>query len=698
MITMENLSNDIKTIINTAYPYIKEFNPAQKAVIESGYLEDKSNYIISIPTASGKTVLGILPALKTILNGGKAIYAAPLLSIQNEKVKEFKAFEEHGIKVGKHPSNSDLSVMVFESFDALTRFSWYVLREVDTLIIDEFHMIREYSRGPTLESAITRAKIINPSLRIIALSATLKNIDEIEQWLDGKTVEHDYRPVPLNKEVLDAEMFNTKNKNDVIVKIVEKAIEDNSQALSFVSTRRFTESLATYVAKKIDKKTTKEQKQKFKQVADKLLEVPKKKGSLPTTTCLKLAEAAEKGVVFHHAGLFNEQKEIIEDEFRNGNILMITATPSLMYGVNLPSKYVVIRDHTRWTSNGPASIPVFDYEQMSGRAGRPQYDDVGYSYLVAKTMDEAFDLEAHYVNGEIELTNSKLIDNKDAIYKQIIAQIASSLSKNLDDLNDFFGKTLYGFQMKNNPSMSMFAQDSLNWELESALEFLLQNGIIRATPEGLKTTDFGNLIAKSNYAVETAVKIKEYVSTMEKLNPAEMIYALAETPDLPLISFKGRKSKDPVRDKLSECGLFAVDIGNPEATAVSLIEWIDERNEYEIENAYNVYSASTRRSAYEASRLVKFAKNTLEVLGNYSNLKDMDYLSARLYYGVKEDIIPLVVGVKRLGRKRARLLMKTFGDNLSEASEKELQKVEGIGPKLAGKVKIFTMNHLKTKG
>ena len=92
---MENLSNDIKTIINTAYPYIKEFNPAQKAVIESGYLEDKSNYIISIPTASGKTVLGILPALKTILNGGKAIYAAPLLSIQNEKVKEFKAFEEH---------------------------------------------------------------------------------------------------------------------------------------------------------------------------------------------------------------------------------------------------------------------------------------------------------------------------------------------------------------------------------------------------------------------------------------------------------------------------------------------------------------------------------------------------------------------------------------------------------------------------
>ena len=692
MIKMENLREDIKTIINSAYPYIKEFNPAQKAVLESGYLDDKSNYIICIPTASGKTVLGVLPALKTILDGGKAVYAAPLLSIQNEKVKEFKAFEDHGINVGKHPASSDLSVMVFESFDALTRFSWNTLRDVDTLIIDEFHMIGEFTRGPTLEAAITRAKIINPSMRIIALSATLKNIEEIEGWLEGTCIEHDYRPVPLHKEVLDAEMFNTKNKNDVIVKVLEKSIKDGSQALSFVSTRRFTESLATYVAKKIDKKINVKQREQFKEVSEKILDVPKKKGSLPTSTCLKLAESLEHGIAFHHAGLFNEQKEIIEDEFRNGNILMITATPSLMYGVNLPSKTVVIRDHTRWTGNGPQPIPVFDYEQMSGRAGRPQYDDVGYSYLIAKTMDEALNLQEFYVEGEIEQTNSKLVDNKDAIFKQIIAQIASSLSKNLDELTDFFGKTLYGYQMNNNPSMALFAADSIKFELESALEFLLQIGIIRARPEGLKTTDFGNLIAKSNYSVETAVKIKEYISNINEINVNEFIYALCETPDVPLISFKGRKSKDPVRDKLSEAGLFAVDIGNPEATAVSLMEWVDERNEYEIENKYNVYSASTRRSAYEASRLVKFAKDTSEVLGNYSTLKEFDILSARLYYGVKEDIIPLVVGVKRLGRKRARNLVNIFGTDLSGVSESELQKIEGIGPKLAEKIKLFANN------
>ena len=405
---MENIPENIKTIINSCYPYIEDFNPAQKAVIESGYLENNKNCVIAIPTASGKTVLGIMAALKSILDGGKAVYAAPLLSIQNEKVKEFKKFEEFGIKVGKHPSSSDLSVMVFESFDALTRFSWDALREVDTLIIDEFHMIGEFTRGPTIECAITRAKIINPSLRIIALSATLENMGEIESWLDATVVEHDYRPVPLNKDVLDAEMFNTKNKNDVVVKVIEKAISDDAQALSFVSTRRFTESLANYVAGKLKRKTTAEQKQRFKEVAEKLLAVPEKKGSRPTSTCLKLAESCENGAVFHHAGLFSEQKEIIEEEFRNGNILMIAATPSLMYGVNLPSKYVVIRDYTRWTSDGPQAIPVFDYEQMSGRAGRPQYDDTGYSYLIAKSMEEAITLEERYINGQVEPTNSKL--------------------------------------------------------------------------------------------------------------------------------------------------------------------------------------------------------------------------------------------------------------------------------------------------
>ena len=680
---MDSTDTKIKEIIKESYPNIKEFNPAQNAVIDSGFLEDQTNYIIAIPTASGKTVLGVMAALNAVLNGGKAVYAVPLISIQNEKVKEFKKFEQFGIKVGKHPSSSDLAVMVFESFDAITRFSWNTLRDIDLLIVDEFHMIGEYSRGPTIECAITRSRILNPGMRIIALSATLKNMNELSSWLDAHVVQHNFRPVPLYKDVLTTEEMETKNKNEVIVKILNTSIEESSQALVFVSTRRFTESLAKYTSGKIKRRISPDQRSKFHEVSQKILDVPRKRGSLPTEVCLKLAECVENGVAFHHAGLFDKQKEIIEDEFRAGNLLMITATPSLMYGVNLPSKNVVIRDYTRWTSQGPQPIPVFDYEQMSGRAGRPGYDTEGYSYLIAKSVDEAYNLKEHYVYGEIETTNSKLIENRDAVYRQIITQVASTLAKKPADLLEFFDKTFYGFQMGNNEYSNSLGIDSMGYEINSSLEFLVQNGIIMPTPDGLKTTEFGMLIAKSKYTVETAVRLREFATRSSEINTSQLLYEICKTPDMPRISFKGRKSKEPVRDKLNKAEVFVVDIGNTEATAATLMEWMDERNEYEIENAFNVYAASTRRSAYEASLLVKFFKNICNVINFYSGVDVLDMMSARLYYGVKPDIIPMVMSIKRLGRKRARSLVKAFGEDLRYITREELLKIDGIGPKTA---------------
>jgi len=681
--SLESLDPAIRKIIKDSYPQIEDLNPAQKAVVEAGLLEEKENFIIAIPTASGKTLLGVMAALRTILEGGKVVYTVPLLSIQNEKVKEFKKFEEHGIKVGKHPSSSDLAVMVFESYDALTRFNWNTLSEVDLVIVDEFHMIGEYSRGPTIECAITRSRIINPGMRLIALSATLQNMDELSTWLGARVVEHDYRPVPLYQEVLNTEEYGTKNKNDVILRILKDSMEESSQALVFVSTRRFTESLANYLAGKIKRNLPAEKKKTFKMVAEKILDVPRRRGSLPTEVCLKLAECVENGMAFHHAGLFDRQKEIIEEEFRAGNLLMITATPSLMYGVNLPSKNVVIRDYTRWTSQGPQPIPVFDYLQMSGRAGRPGYDKEGYSYLIGKTLSEAEQLQYQYVYGEIEATNSKLLENRDAVYRQIISQVAAGMARNLDELMEFFQGTFSGFQMTHSEYSSLFASDTIQFQVKEALDFLTEHGMIQVVPDGLRATAFGMLIAKSNYAVQTAVRLKEFARSGGEVDMSRLVYEICRTPDLIPISFKGRKSRDPVRDRLNQAGLFVVDVGNDEATAATLMEWMDERSEYEIENAFHVYAASTRRAAYEASQLVKFHREICQVLGIYTGLDSMEVLAARLYYGVKEELLPLVVGIKRLGRRRARALVDAFGTDLRYVSREELLRIEGIGPKTA---------------
>ncbi|MBQ6220561.1 MAG: DEAD/DEAH box helicase [Methanosphaera sp.] len=677
------------------YPYIEEYNPAQQAVIDSGYIETNDNFIISIPTASGKTVLGVLAALKVLLQGGKVVYAVPLISLQNEKFKEFKVFEEFGFKVGKHPSASDISVMVFESFDALTRFSRNTLNEIDLVIIDEFHMIGDYSRGPTIECAITRIKEQNKGIRIIALSATLQNMDEMAHWLEAEVVTHDYRPVPLHKEVLCAEEFGTKDKNNLVFKILNDTLNDSSQMLTFVSTRRFTESLAQNMAKKIERYIPDGKREIFKDIAEDILEVPKRNNSQPTEVCYKLADCIKNGIAFHHAGLFDKQKEIIEEEFVKGNLLMITATPSLMYGVNLPSKNVVIRDYNRWTDQGQTNIPVFDYEQMSGRAGRPGFDTEGYSYLLAKTYDEAFSLDDFYVHGEIEVTNSKLIDNEDAVLKQIITQVSSGFAKDIEELIDFFNKTFYGFQISHtyNTMSFGFSDESIKYEISSALEYLIQNGILRVTPSGLQPTPFGTLISRNNYAVKTAVKLKDYSTMMgNEFNVGSLIYEISKTPDMPKINTKFKANKENIKEVLSSQGVFVSFIQNNESTAASLLEWINEKREFEIENYLKVYAASTRRASYEAANLVKYFYDICEVLGNYKFLNEIDKLSSRLYYGVKEELLPLVIGIKRLGRQRARALIDVFGSNLSYATADELTKIDGIGEKTAANIVEFYKN------
>ncbi len=689
---MSQINSDIEKIIHQCYPYIEEYNPAQQAVIDSGYVEKKENYIISIPTASGKTILGVLAALKVLLEGGKVVYAVPLISLQNEKYKEFKKFEEYGFKVGKHPRSSDLSVMIFESFDVLTRTSFNLMSEIDLVIIDEFHMIGDYSRGPTIECAITRIKERNAGMRIIALSATLQNMDEMAHWLEAEVVTHDYRPVPLHKEVLCAEEYGTKDKNNLVFKVLNDSLNDSAQMLTFVSTRRFTESLADNMAKKIAKNLPEGKKQIFESIAEDILEVPRRKNSEPTEVCYKLANCVKNGIAFHHAGLFDKQKEIIEEEFVKGNLLMITATPSLMYGVNLPSKNVVIRDYTRWTDQGQINIPVFDYEQMSGRAGRPGFDTEGNSYLLAKTYDEAFNLDEYYIHGEIEVTNSKLIDNDDAVLKQIISQVASGFAKDLDDLIEFFNKTFYGFQISHTyNSMSFgFSDESIKYEISNALEYLIQNGILRVTPSGLQTTPLGTLVFRSNYAVKTAIKLKDYSNMLnEEFMPGQLIYEVSKTVDMPKINTKYRANKDNIKQVLGMHGVYVGFVQNSESTAASLLEWINEKKEYEIENYLKVYAASTRRASYEASNLVKYFYEICEVLGQYKYLNEIDKLSSRLYYGVKEELIPLVIGIKRLGRQRARSLYNAFGENLPNASLNELKRIDGIGEKTAENIIKF---------
>src|SRR3989338_10123214 len=145
-------------------------------------------------------------------------------------------------------------------------------------------------------------------------------------------------------------------------------IKIGKQALVFANTKRSAEKTAEDIAKKV-----KTDNKKLIELSESVL----KALSRPTKQCERLSNCIKKGIAFHHAGLVAKQRELIEDNFRNGLVKIICSTPTLAYGVDLPAFRSIIKDLRRYGARGLTFIPVLEFLQMSGRAGRPNFDNEG---------------------------------------------------------------------------------------------------------------------------------------------------------------------------------------------------------------------------------------------------------------------------------------------------------------------------------
>ncbi|MHA1835959.1 MAG: DEAD/DEAH box helicase, partial [Candidatus Odinarchaeia archaeon] len=177
------------------------------------------NFVISIPTASGKTLIAEICMLdKLIKHGGKAIYLIPLRALAYEKFEDFKKYNKLGFKVAFSTGDLDVSepnlekydiiILTNEKMDSLIRHNTRWLNEIRIIICDEIHLLNDPQRGVTLEVVIAKLRKIVPDAKILALSATIKNSSEIAEWLNAELIESDWRPVKLKEGVfLDNRIF-----------------------------------------------------------------------------------------------------------------------------------------------------------------------------------------------------------------------------------------------------------------------------------------------------------------------------------------------------------------------------------------------------------------------------------------------------------------------------------------------------------
>ena len=218
---------------------IMELYPPQAEAVKKGFLDGKS-LLAAIPTASGKTLLAEMAMLKSIAEGGKAIYIVPLRALASEKYERFLELskleiKKGGIKVGiatgdydskdEWLGDRDIIVATSEKTDSLLRNGSSWLSNLTVVVADEVHLIDSANRGPTLEVTLAKLMKLNPSIQVIALSATIGNARELSGWLKAELVVSTWRPTELKEGVFfgraikfpnDKRVLTTPGPDDVI--------------------------------------------------------------------------------------------------------------------------------------------------------------------------------------------------------------------------------------------------------------------------------------------------------------------------------------------------------------------------------------------------------------------------------------------------------------------------------------------------
>ncbi len=692
---------------------INSLYPPQVDAVNKGLFKE-NNLVVAIPTASGKTLIALLASLRAIEETGlKTLYLSPLRALAYEKYVEFRSYlEPLGrrtiLLTGDYDTEdnnaryADVIIATNEKIDSAIRHQAKWINKIGLVISDEVHLINDSSRGPTLEVVIAQLRKMCDA-QILALSATIKNADQIARWLGAELVSSDWRPVKLNEGVLHNQTITylgekkktipTRYKNS-FNNLIHYILSQKNQALIFATTRNMAESTARNLVSLVYKTLGKEELQQLNSAANEILNTGEQ-----TKQSKGLADLVRKGVSYHHAGLNTAQRRIVERNFKLGYIKMLSATPTLAAGINLPARYVIIKSIYRYdVSLGSYPIPVLEFKQQSGRAGRPQYDNEGDAIVIAKNEYDAEGLYHMYIEAETEDIESK-IAAEPALRRIVLGQIATENTQTMEELVDFMSQTFYGYQQD---------ASALSSVLKKVLSFLREEGLIVNDPEYLLATGFGKRVSQLYIDPLSAIIIRKGLQRANTIAPQlltdiSILHLVCSTPDVRFITVRKDDQinlinyisdhEDEFLTSLPETSFDLELFMSHMKTALILKDWISETPEDAMLDRYNVGSGDIYSVVSNAEWLL-YATSELAKLLKYSDISEKaSVLHNRVINGIRNELVNLVQ-IPGIGRVRARLLFKNgfkTQEILKQSNPNEILKIPGFGRELVRAIFTFLL-------
>uniref|UniRef100_A0A3B3YXN9 Probable ATP-dependent DNA helicase HFM1 n=1 Tax=Poecilia mexicana TaxID=48701 RepID=A0A3B3YXN9_9TELE len=512
------------------------FNYVQSKALDDVLYTNK-NFVACAPTGSGKTVLFELAIIRLLMETQepwrdvKAVYMAPIKALCSQCYDSWsKKFGPLGLTCKELTGDTEIDdlfeihdshiiLTTPEKWDSMTR-KWKdnsLLQLVRLFLIDEVHVVKDATRGATLEVVVSRMKAVNSyrtsqnpeggiTMRLVAVSATIPNICDIADWLSNGSepasylsMDESHRPVKLRKVVLGFPCSGTQTEfkfdlslNYKMANIIQ-TYSDQKPTLVFCSTRKGAQQSAAVLAKDARFIMSFEHKQRLMKYANSILDS-------------KLRDLMMLGVGYHHAGVDLSDRKLVEEAFTLGDLPVLFTTRTLAMGVNLPAHLVVIKSTMQYVAGSCEEYSEADILQMIGRAGRPQFDTSATAVIMTKvhTREKYMKL----MNG-IEITESSLHSHLvEHLNAEIVLQTISDVNMALDWIRSTF---LYIRALKN-PSHYGFSANLDSYGIEAKLQELCLKTLNSLSAIDLitmdediniKPTEAGRLMARYCVAFET---------------------------------------------------------------------------------------------------------------------------------------------------------------------------------------------------
>jgi helicase len=681
---------------------ITDLTPVQERAVGAGVLRGESNLLIIAPTTSGKTFVGEMAAATAAYKTRRhALFLVPFRALADEHFELFR--ERYGDLLSVVISTSDwgefdadiragnfgIGVLTYEKLTGLLIDRPQLLAEASVLVVDELQMLRDQERGPGIELMLTQVLLAEQRPQLVALSASLDNLNSVDLWLGAQVVHENERPVPLDEgvvavpsgralvrahgELQQSQLFpGAPDKDDAIAGLCAALVADGKQVLVFRTSATRARPTAQAIARQLPATG-------LTALTAELLE-----GLEPSETLEDQRRLMASGVGFHTADLPTGERRAVERSFREGETKVIVSSGTLAMGVNLPTDVVVIADTIRFIPNrwdwNRESVSVSDYKNQVGRAGRLGKRERGLGLLLADEDYQRRQLFDLYCNGAVEPIESRLPEAQfdDVVFRVLAADLASTQ----EQLTEFLSSTFAYLTFWQHYGGVREIQEGVARAVESCLE----SGLVREREGGLGVTSSGHIFAGHGIALRVATQLSRLVEALgaSDLPMPELIHLLAACDSLfesrPYTKWDraSRRLHDPRGELGIDTGALTADHRLHAALAETpredrdarvlmrtacLLEWIDGTPEQTLGRRYaGCGHARLRTMGQTAAWLADAATRVAEIRGvDADRVSLLRQLVVQLRHGLPPQLAPLA-RVNAPGVGRASLMRLFAGD------------------------------------